>query len=251
MPDHEEKHNILPSRHGGLKTQGIYAALEAIKESSSSDLPFDKIANQIAFNTRAALKVQCAAIWIADAQHKHIFLQAFSNFDSNDTNPKSYNINYEDEDSPVVNCINNLKPILHKKHTLDEMDPRSATLNNIYASAQLPLLTPTGSVGVLELITAANDAINQTELESLEVLANQIALVLSNHRQLQNVARQTELQNKLYEIASKINQAKDYDSILKITVEELSKTLNLPGASMHVRIAVISNNSASVKGQSL
>jgi transcriptional regulator with GAF, ATPase, and Fis domain len=251
MPDHEEKHNILPSRHAELKTQGIYAALEAIKDPSSSNLPFDILANQIAFNTRTALKVQCAAIWIADDQHKHIFLQSFSNFDSNESNPKSYNINLDDEESPVSKCLNHLKPLLHTKHTLDEMDPRSVTLTNNYASAVLPLLTPSGPVGVLELLTSSNDAINQTELESLEVLANQIALVLSNHQQLQNAARQTELQKKLYEITSKINQAKDYESILKITVEELSKTLNLPGASMHVIMAAISTHSASDKEQSL
>lgn len=237
MPVREEKHIILPSRLAELNEHGLFAALEAIKELNSTTLPIENVANQVTGRTRSALKASCVSLWMVDDLHKFIALQAFSCFDSAEANPKKYNISLEDDDSPVAACLREGKTALHKKLTLTEMDPRSSILTKTYANAVLPLLSPAGAFGVLEILTPANDAINRAELESLEVLAAQIALLISNHQYTDHVSRQSTLQKQLYEITSRINQAKDYESILQITVEELCTALNLPAASMHVNMA--------------
>ncbi len=239
MPDREEKHSILPSRHAEPAGQGLYAALDGLQSLNSTLLPLENVANQITATTRSTLKVPCAALWLVDDLHKFISLQAFACADSPETNPKKYNISIDDDSASVAACIKEGKASLHKKLTLSEMDPRAAILTKIYVSAVLPLQTPAGVIGVLEILTTTNDAINHAELKSLEVLASQIALLLSNHQASDRAARQSALQKKLYEISTKINQAKDYESILKITVEELSTALNLPGASMHVNMSAV------------
>jgi len=238
MPVREEKHIILPSRLAEFKEHGLFAALEAIKELNSTTLPIENVANQVAGRTRLALKAACVSLWMVDDLHKFIALQAFSCFNSAEANPKKYNISLDDEDSPVAACLREGKTTLHKKLMLAEMDPRAAILTKTYANAVLPLLSPAGAFGVLEVLTTANDAINRAELESLEVLAAQVALLLSNHQHTDHVSRQSTLQKQLYEITAKISQAKDYESILQITVEELCAALNLPAASMHVNMAV-------------
>lgn len=238
MPDREEKHSILPSHHtADFKEHGVFAALVAVKGFSASILPLEDISNNIASNIRTALNVNCAALWLADDLHKHLFLQSFSCVDSAEINSKKYNINVEDEDSPAATCFKEGEPSIHKKYTLAEIDPRAATLTKTYVSGVLPLLTPGGVIGVFEILTASSDPIHGVELEALEVLAAQIALLLSNHQHTDQVLRQSALQKQLYEITAKINQAKDYESILRITVEELCAALQLPGASMKVNMA--------------
>ncbi|MRS05728.1 hypothetical protein EG832_21300 [bacterium] len=239
MPDREEKHSILPSHHTDLKTQGLYAALDGLTSLNSTLLPLDSVANQISATTRSALKVPCVALWLVDDLHKHIALQAFACTDSTETNPRKYNISIEDESSPVATCVIEGKASLHKKQSLPEMDPRSNTLTKTYISAVLPLSTPSGIIGVFEILTSANDGLNNAELESLEVLAAQVSLLISYHQTSDHSVRQSALQKKLYEITSKINQAKDYESILQITVEELCTALNLPGASMQVNMSAV------------
>jgi hypothetical protein len=238
MRDREEKHSILPSHHAAdFKEHGVFAALDAVKSLSASIQPLEDISKFIAVNTRSALKVNCAALWLADDLHKHLLLQSFSCVDSAEINPKKYNISVENEDSPAANCFKECKPSIHKKYTLPENDPRAATLTKTYVSGVLPLLTLAGVIGVFEILTAQKDPIHGAELESLEVLASQIALLLSNHQHTDHVSRQSELQKQLYEITAKINQAKDYESILRITVEELCSALHLPGASIKVSMA--------------
>lgn len=237
MPEREEKHSILPTRHADLYSQGLYAALDGLKSFNTTLLPLENIANQITATIRSALNVPCAALWLVDDHHKFIALQAFSCSDTLDSNPKKYNVNIEDESLPVSICVREGKPSLHKKQTLSEMDPRAATLTKTYVSAVHPLTTTAGVIGVFEVLTAANDSLNQAELQSLEILTSQVALLVSNQQTVDRTARQTELQKQLYEITAKINQAKDYESILHITVEELTKALNLPGASIHVNMS--------------
>jgi transcriptional regulator with GAF, ATPase, and Fis domain len=249
MPDREEKHIILPSRHADLNEQGLYAALDAIKNLNSTILPLEEVAKQIAVKTRSALKVPCITLWMVNEPQSYILLKAFACADSNESDPKKYNISLEDETSPVAACLKDSKPSIHKKQTLSEMDPRAAILKNIYVSGLIPLLAPAGVMGVFEILTSSNDAINQDELESLEILTTQISLILNNCRNLEQAARQSALQKQLYEITSKINQAKDYESIIKVAVEELCAALNLPGASMHVNLASISLNTAPEKEQ--
>ncbi len=239
MPDREEKHSILPSRHADPKTQGLYAALDGIKNLNSALLPLENVANQITATTRSTLKVPCVALWLVDDLRQWIALQAFACADSAETNPKKYNISIDDESSPVAACIKANKASLHKKQTISEMDPRSGILTKTYVTAVIPLRTPSGIVGVFEVLTNANDPLNNDELESLEVLASQVALLVSNHQTSDHSARQSALQKQLYEITSKINQAKDYESILQIAVEELCTALHLPGASMHVNMSAV------------
>lgn len=251
MRDREEKHSILPPRHAAdFKEHGVFAALEAVKSLSASIQPLEDISNFIATNTRSALKVNCAAVWLVDDLHKHLFLQSFSCVDSAESNPKKYNISVEDEDAPAAICFRECRPSIHKKYTLAEIDPRTATLTKTYVSGVLPLLTPGGVIGVFEILTAHNDPIHGAELEALEVLASQIALLLSNHLHTDHVSRQSALQKQLYEVTAKINQAKNYESILHITVEELCGALHLPGASMKVNLADDLNPVSNKKGGS-
>lgn len=249
MPDREEKHSIFAARHADLKEQGLFVALEDIKRLSSSTLPLENVAAQITLNTRSALKVPCTALWLMDDLHKFISLLAFSCVDSTDTDPKKYNISLEDETSPVSECLRDGKPSIHKKQTLSEMDPRAASINKDYVIAVLPLQTISGTVGVFEILTNSNDAVSHAELESLELLAAQIALLLSNHLNSDHNVRQSALQKQLYEISARINQAKDYESVLKITVEELCTALNLPAASMLVNMAAIGASPANIMEQ--
>ncbi len=250
MPDREEKHSILSSHHADLKGQGLYAALDAIKNFNSSILPLEDVAKHIAAKTRNALKVPCITLWLVDDLNINILLQAFACVDLDESDPKNYIISLEDNTSPVAACLKDGKPSIHKKQTLSEMDPRAATLTNTYVSAVLPLIAPDGVMGVFEIITFSNDAICHEEIESLELLASQIALLLSSCENMEHAVCQSALQKQLYEITAKINQAKDYESILKVTVEELCAALNLPGASIHVNMTSFGLNAASEKEQS-
>ncbi|PKN97763.1 MAG: hypothetical protein CVU43_16950 [Chloroflexi bacterium HGW-Chloroflexi-5] len=250
MPDREEKHSILSSHHADLKGQGLYAALDAIKSFNSTILPLEEVAKRIATKTRDALKVPCLTLWRVDDLNINILLQAFACADLEESDPKNYIISLEDNTSPVAACLKDGKPSIHKKQTLSEMDPRAATLTSTYVSAVLPLIAPDGVMGVFEVITFSNDAISHEEIESLELLSAQIALILSNCQTMEHAARQSALQKQLYEITAKINQAKDYESILKVTVEELCAALNLPGASIHVNMTSIGLNAASEMEQS-
>ena len=237
MRDREEKHSILPiHQNADSKEHGIFAALEAVKDLNSSKLKIEELSNEIAMRTRSALKVSCVSLWLADNQQKFISLLAFSSIDPSETDPKKYNISL-DEPSPVADCLLNSKPGIHNKQSLAEIDPRAAILNNAYINIVFPLIVFGKAFGVFEILTASKNPIHKPELEALEVLAGQISLLLTNAQYTEHTARQSALQNQLYEISRKLNEVKDVESILQITVEGLCAALDLPGASIKVNMS--------------
>lgn len=236
MPDREEKHSILSSRHADPNESGFLTALDSIKSLNSSAYSTDELAHQITARIRSALKVQCIALWLADDLRTTISMQAYSCVDHIDILPKNYFYSL-DKPSTLADCLKKNKASLHKKYELAENDPRTEVLSKNLAGALVPLPSSDGAFGIMEILSSTDSPIEKSDLEMLEVLASQIALQLSNHQNVERLAHQSALQTKLYEITAKINQAKDYGSILQITVEELCAALNLPGASMQVNMS--------------
>jgi len=245
MPDREVKQNILPSHPAvDFKEHGIIAALEAIKQLNASTFSFVELANQISARTMAALKVQCIALWLTDTLSKSLSLQSYSCVDHIEILHKNFYYSLE-KPSLLADCFHKNKTILQKKYTLAENDPRETVLPKNLVAVLLPLGTQTKSIGVIEIITTSDESIDKTDLESLELLASQISLLLSNRRKTDQLTSQFLLSKNLYEITSKINHAKDSESILQITVEELCSSLHLPAASMHVNMAATDAKSPS------
>jgi GAF domain-containing protein len=246
MPDREEKHSILSSHHADSKEQGLIAALDSLKTLNAASFSMEELLTQIPARVRSALGAQGIALWLADDLHTTISMRAYSCIDHIDILPKNYFYSL-DKDSAIADCLKKNKASLHKKYELAENDPRIEVLAKELASALLPLRSPDGAFGVLEVLTTADAVIEKSDLEGFDLLTSQIALLLSAHQNTERLLNQTKLHTQLYEITAKINQAKDYESILKITVEELCTALNLPEASMHVNMAAVSDKQASTK----
>jgi transcriptional regulator with GAF, ATPase, and Fis domain len=236
MPDRELKHSIRLSQPASTKEQGLYAALEALKNLNSTSFSTEELVIQIAARLRTALKNQCVAIWLLDDLHTKISMKAYACMDFIDLAPKKYFYDLN-KPSDIESCLKNNKAVVHKKYLLAENDPRVETLPKSISGALLPLSTAADSLGVMEIITSSEDSINTSVLEYLELVASQVALLIANHQNAERKLHQSSLQKQLYEITNKINQAKDYESILRVTLEEICTTLNLPAASIHVNLA--------------
>lgn len=239
MRDREEKHSILPIQHTtDSNMYGIFATLESVKDLNSTKLTIEELSNQIVERTRLTLKVSCVSLWLVSNQQKNLTLQAFSSIDSTESDTKKYNVSL-DEPSPVVDCWLTSKSAINKKQSLAEIDPRAENLTNTYNSTLLPLKNFGKAFGVLEILTGSHYPVHKNELETLEVLAGQISLLVANLQNIEEAESQTALQKQLYEITHKFNIAKDIDSILQITVEEICSALNLPGAQIHINLAAL------------
>jgi GAF domain-containing protein len=81
---------------------------------------------------------------------------------------------------------------------------------------------------------------NQDEIGIMQAVSERIAYALDNARLLQDLQRRAARERSIGEISTRISQANDIDSILRLTVEELGKKLR----NAEVAIQINDQNSA-------
>lgn len=115
------------------------------------------------------------------------------------------------------------KPILNL-HMLEEPSGTADELGTRSALA-VPIMYLDELLGVLSLESYKPLAFDETDQELMSSLGDSLGVVISNIRLLLQIRNQMELQQKLFEISSKIRQSVDLETILRTTAEEIGDKL--------------------------
>ncbi len=98
----------------------------------------------------------------------------------------------------------------------------------------VPIVLRGETIGSIQLQDQGNQERewSQTEISSVRAVAEQIALALENARLFEETAHRAERERKVLEISSKIRATNDYQTMLRVAVEELQKALNASRAQV-------------------
>jgi GAF domain-containing protein len=108
-------------------------------------------------------------------------------------------------------------------------------------SITVPIKLRNQVIGVLNVrAPEGRQSWNQDEIGIMQAVSERIAYALDNARLLQDLQRRAARERSIGEISTRISQANDIDSILRLTVEELGKKLR----NAEVAIQINDQNSA-------
>jgi len=106
-------------------------------------------------------------------------------------------------------------------------DPRYISLNpKIRSELAVPLIYRNELLGVINIESVRVNAFSESDGDTLETLAESLAAVLAHSRLLEEYRIQAEREHRLYQITNKIRRTTNPSTIISLTAEELTKTLN-------------------------
>lgn len=140
-------------------------------------------------------------------------------------------IPYE-EDLPEVNMVLNTGRPVFRTHKSESDD------NSVSSIMAVPIILSGESIGAIYLQeSASRDYVwSQSELSTVQAVADQVAQTLENARLFEQTIRRADRERKVLEITSKIRSTNDPQEMLKITLEELKRNLGAKQAQIVLNI---------------
>ncbi len=117
----------------------------------------------------------------------------------------------------------NRKPRIALDVASDEMHFRNELLPGTRSEAALPLHVGEHLIGALDVQSRSLNAFNPTDVEVLQVLADQIAIALENGRLFARQERTAQLEQRVAGLTYKIHRSLTLDAILENTAAELGQ----------------------------
>ncbi len=131
-----------------------------------------------------------------------------------------------DEDLPEIDMVlNTARPVLRNQKSSENEN------NSIMA---VPIILNNESIGAIYLKeTGTNSYVwSQSELSTVQAVADQVAQTLENARLFEQTIRRADRERKVLEITSKIRSTNDPQEMLMITLEELKRNLGVKQAQI-------------------
>lgn len=199
---------------------------------------FNTLANQIAIaiNNNQLYEETTKALEETQNLYRQYLQQEWTR-QTTDIGNKNYKFTPEglipyDEDLPEVNMVLNTgRPVFRTQKSESEKD----VVNSVMAVPITLSGEPIGAIYLQE--KAAHDYVwSQSELATVQAVADQVAQTLENARLFEQTIRRADRERKVLEITSKIRSTNDPQEMLKITLEELRRNLGAKQAQIVLNI---------------
>lgn len=105
---------------------------------------------------------------------------------------------------------------------------------SIKSELAIPLLFRDELLGVLNLESPKTDAFSESDQEVLGILASSVSVVIANTRLIEQIRKQVERQQQLFEAASHIRRSVDIRTILETSAVEIGKALGAQRARIEL-----------------
>lgn len=199
---------------------------------------FNTLANQIAIaiNNNQLYEETTKALEDTQNLYRQYLRQEWTR-QTTDVSNKNYKFTPEglipyDEDLPEVNMVLNTGRPVFRTH-------KSESDNGVVSSVMaVPIILSGESIGAIYMQeNAANDYVwSQSELATVQAVADQVAQTLENARLFEQTIRRADRERKVLEITSRIRSTNDPQEMLKITLEELRRNLGAKQAQIVLNI---------------
>ncbi len=133
-----------------------------------------------------------------------------------------------DEEIPEINMVlNTARPIFRTQKSSDD----GGETNSVMA---VPIILNNEPIGAIYLkeSSGTNYVWSQSELSTVQSVADQVAQTLENARLFEQTIRRADRERKVLEITSKIRSTNDPQEMLMITLEELKRNLGVKQAQI-------------------
>jgi len=215
--------------------------IQSTKSNAFSDEDielFNTLANQIAvaINNNQLFEETTKALQDTQNLYRQYLRQEWTR-QTADTRNNNYKFTPDglvpyDEDLPEVNMVLNTGRPVFRTH---KSESNHETVSSIMA---VPIILSGESIGAIYLQeNSTNDYIwSQSELSTVQAVADQVAQTLENARLFEQTIRRADRERKVLEITSKIRSTNDPQEMLKITLEELKRNLGAKQAQIVLNI---------------
>ncbi len=194
--------------------------------ASTSANPSDAIQRTV-YNLRTALGEERVAFYLAD-QDGNLFLHTAVGFEGLEINQ----INTRTSPHLPAIAARERHPV-RVSHLTTDQSP--STLHPETRSAlAVPILFSDELLGVLSLESDHLERFDENDQEIIGALGDSLGAILTNARLVDQIRQQVERQRMLYEITSKIRRSVDIETILRTSVNEISKAVGARKA--HIQI---------------
>jgi len=121
---------------------------------------------------------------------------------------------------------------------------KSDLLPHTRSEAAIPLLVGERIIGVLDVQSRETDSFGQGDIESLQIVADQIAVAIENGRLFARQERVAQLEQVVSKFTNQIHRSLTLDTILETAARELGAALNANRVVVHLKSATEVNAQA-------
>ncbi|MBI4772510.1 MAG: GAF domain-containing protein, partial [Chloroflexi bacterium] len=129
----------------------------------------------------------------------------------------------------------NKKPRIALEVSDDPVYIKNELLPDTRSEAAIPLRVGDRLIGVLDVQSREAQAFGPPDIETLQILADQIAVAVENGRLFSRQQRVVQLEQLVADLTAKIHQAPTFESILKTAAVELGQALGARKAVVRLR----------------
>lgn len=128
----------------------------------------------------------------------------------------------------------NRKPRIALDVASDEVHFRNELLPDTRSEAALPLRVGDRVIGALDVQSRSLNAFNQSDIDVLQVLADQIAIAVENGRLFARQERTAQLDQRVASLAARVHRSLTLDAILESTATELGQAFSAHKVVVHL-----------------
>ncbi len=137
-----------------------------------------------------------------------------------------------EEELPEINMVlNTTRPVFRTQKSITDN-------NETHSVMAVPIILNNESIGAIYLKESSDKQYvwSQSELSTVQAVADQVAQTLENARLFEQTIRRADRERKVLEITSKIRSTNDPQEMLMITLEELKRNLGVKQAQIVLNI---------------
>ncbi len=201
--------------------------LHQMTTAASTSTNLSEAIQRTVYNLRTALGEERVAFYLAD-QDGNLFLHTAIGFEGLEIN--QFNIQTSNYLPALVARERYPMRVSH----LSPNEPSPAVHPETRSALAVPVLFSDELLGVLSLESEQIERFDENDQEIIGALGDSLGAILTNARLVDQIRQQVERQRMLYEITSKIRRSVDIETILRTSVNEISRVVGARKAQIQI-----------------
>jgi len=209
--------------------------LHQMTTAASTSTNLSEAIQRTVYNLRTSLGEERVAFYLAD-QSGNLFLHTAIGFEGLEINQ----INIQNSKHLLAISARDRYPVRVGRLSSGETN---VTIHPETQSAlAVPILFSDELLGVLTVESEQVDRFDENDQEIIGALGDALGAILTNARLVDQIRQQVERQRMLYEITSKIRRSVDIETILRTSVNEISRAVGARKAHIQINPGVQSSS---------
>ncbi len=212
-----------PQKSGSTINQAdnLQFVLQTLRSVSPVELTLDQRLSLIVEKVRASLGASLVSLFTIDPASQQPMLRAFSSPETTKVLPDGFRADWPSRSSLLL-CLNKNKAVLSGKVSFQAQDPRAALGQDSHDCAAFPISEEKNILAILEVCLPNKGHLSDPQIETLQLLADQLAVILLNSFRFSALQDSIERDRQLQQTISSGGEQKSLETVCRQFVQTLS-----------------------------